>query len=160
MPKISSNNSQVFPDSNRTYLQIRMTSVSFPGPLVSEDQFCMNVPASYLNVWKHVMAILICFSFSDLFTNRPNGLVSWAHATKTSRLVSIPGRVISKTWKLVYNSSMSSFVLSIDGWVQGTFHLCCYHWLTTRDMHYGTFQGSGIFWNFYFESQTSNPILE
>jgi len=29
-----------------------------------------------------------------------------------------------------------------------------------RDVHYGTFRGSGIFRNLYFESRISNPIPE
>jgi len=32
--------------------------------------------------------------------------------------------------------------------------------VTVRDVHYGTFTGSGIFRNLYFESKISNPILE
>jgi len=32
--------------------------------------------------------------------------------------------------------------------------------ITTRDVHYGTFRGSGIFLNLYFESRISNPIPE
>jgi len=28
----------------------------------------------------------------------------------------------------------------------------------SRDVHYGTFRGSGIFQNLYFESRISNPI--
>jgi len=32
--------------------------------------------------------------------------------------------------------------------------------LSDKDVHYGTFRGSGIFQNLYFESIILNPILE
>jgi len=41
-----------------------------------------------------------------------------------------------------------------------THHLHKYLMLRIRDVHYGTFRGSGIFRNFYFESRISNPISE
>jgi len=35
-----------------------------------------------------------------------------------------------------------------------------FYLLLARDVHYGTFTGSGIFWNLYFESRISNPVSE